>query len=72
MEFEEFDGKLTKVVEFYTKEGDYIGFRTGENAWGIAADEGDPDPDPDDVMAAEIVEHYIDEEGNDTFVVDLG
>lgn len=72
MRFEEITDKLTKIVEFYTKEGDYIGFRTGENAWGIAADDGDPNPDPEDVMAAEVVDRFVDEDGNDTFVVDLG
>ena len=72
MRFEEVTDKLSDPVEFYTKEGDYIGFRTGKNAWGIAADEGYPNPDPEDVMTAEVVDRFVDEDGNDTFVVDLG
>ena len=72
MRFEEITDKLSDPVEFYIKEGDYIGFRTGKNAWGIAADEGYPNPDPEDVMNAEIVDRFVDEDGNDTFVVDLG
>ena len=71
MRFDEVKDKLTDTVEFFTSKGEYIGFRKGEFAWAIAADEGYPAPDPDDVMAAEVVDRFKDEDGNDTFVVAL-
>ena len=72
MKFEELAKTLTEDVELFTKKGEYIGFRTPSGSFGIAADEGYLDPDPDDVMAAEVVDRYTDEEGNDTIIVDLG
>ena len=71
MKVKDYDGKTTKQVEFYTKDERYIGFRFGENAWAIAADEDDPNLDPDEIMKADIIGHFVDEDGYDSFIVDL-
>ena len=35
------------------------------------ADDDDPNIDPEEIMEAEIIKHFVDEDGNDAFVVDL-
>ena len=71
MKVKDYDGKTTKQVEFYTKDERYIGFRLGQNAWGIAADDDDPNIDSEEIMEAEVISRFVDEDGNDSFIVDL-
>ena len=71
MKVNDYNEKTSQHVAFFTKDERFIGFRSGENAWGIAADDDDPNIDPEEVMEAEIIKHFVDEDGNDAFVVDL-